>query len=76
MSRLIYVEWSDSAGIDSIWQFKDDWELTSHKCKSVGFVVSVNRDELVICQSENTSQYGHLFVIPKSSITLKKELSL
>jgi len=72
--KVVKIEWVDSGGNDTVWEYKEDWELTSHKCTSVGILVADDRDEVVICQSENNDQYGRLFVIPRGCIKSIKEL--
>ena len=74
--KVIKVEWLDSRGIDGIWHFKEEWDLTSHRCVSVGILVADDRDEIIICQSKNDDQYGNLFVIPKNTIMSREDLEL
>lgn len=73
--RIVYIQWEDSASVDGVvWQFKDDWVCESHNCFTVGFLVSEDKNTVVVAQSENDDQWGRLFAIPKKSIIEIKEL--
>lgn len=67
--KIVKIDWLDSGGNNLIWEFKDSWQLDAHKITSVGILVSSNKKEVIICQSESQDQYGRLFVIPKGCVT-------
>jgi len=72
--KIVKIEWLDSGGNNLIWEFKEEWQLTSHKITSIGILVADDKDEVIICQSESEDQYGRLFVIPRGCIKSIKEL--
>ena len=70
--KIVVVEWLDSGGIVDMWSFKDEELPTVRVCSTVGYLVSKNRLEVVLAQSENEEQWGRLITIPSKSVTKLK----
>ncbi len=79
--KLVLIEWVDTCRLDSGWMdLSDIPEPPSHKCVSVGFLIS-ETDEAKIAVSTignishpaNSHTYGGM-MIPKSAIVSEKQL--
>jgi hypothetical protein len=67
--KIVKISWIDSGAPIDIWELKDEYSTEYALCESVGYLLSKNKDRVVICQSTSDTQYGHVFVIPTKSIT-------
>ena len=79
--RLVLVEWIDASRLSDSWM---DWsaipEAYPHKCVTVGFVVSENKNEIILVPTigdveheENRHTYGGM-LIPRSAIISERRL--
>lgn len=71
--NVVEVEWVDSNGYTH-WQQKDEmakWagDGSIMTCRSVGYLLSKSKENIVLVQSESPSSYGDGIMIPKVSIT-------
>ena len=70
--ELVQIEWIDSKGIISNWEFIEDIEpLKPCKCISVGYLVDNNKEYKTIVQSLSETQLIGRMTIPTCSICLK-----
>ena len=71
---MVLVEWLDSASGERWEHYEEEAEIA--KCKTIGFVVSLSREALVVTSSR--SHLGHrlgYLAIPRRVITSLKEIN-
>jgi hypothetical protein len=74
--KIVEIEWIDSKGITSDWEFKDDIKsLEPCLCKSVGYLLDDNENYKTIVQSDSSEQVLGRLTIPKESIKKLKTLN-
>ena len=69
MNKIVYFEWIDAESMDE-WMSKDELEEwlngDSYKVKSVGFLLSENKDYyLIVENSSKLDNYSMAMKIPK-----------
>jgi hypothetical protein len=73
--KVIEIEWVDSGGIDSIWEFKDCKPMKPRRLVSVGYLWESTKHHVTICQSLGPDQVGRRFTIPRGCIKRIKTLA-
>jgi len=67
--KSIYIEWLDSKGITSAWEYLDEVEpLTPCTCKSIGYLIDDNEKYKTIVQTLSDTQLIGRMSIPTCSI--------
>jgi len=75
--QILLIEWLDSKGITSQWEYLDDAEpMKPDECLSVGFLLEKTREYVTIAQSVGETQVIGRTTIPCCSIKGIKELTV
>lgn len=73
--KMILIEWLDSKGITSQWEYLDEIEsLKPSVCHSVGFLIEETEGYKTIAQGISDTQVIGRTTIPSCSILSLKEL--
>lgn len=73
--RLVFIEWIDSKGITSQWEYLDEIEsIKPTICYSVGFILEETEQYTTIAQSISATQVLGRTTIPHCSVKKKVEL--
>lgn len=72
--KLVYIEWIDSKGVTSRWEYLDDLEpLKPCICKSIGYLIDDNKDYKTIAQTlSDTQLVGKMSIPTKAIIRIRK----
>jgi len=74
--KLILIEWVDSKGITSGWEYIEDIEpLKPDYCRSIGFLIEDNEEYKTIAQTIGTTQLMARMTIPACSIKKMKVIT-
>ena len=70
--KIVEVHWVDSA---SVGGWTNDPECTCIACKTVGYLIKKDRDEVVVAQCTSDEMlYDNKFVIPRGCIKSIREI--
>lgn len=76
-SRLVLIEWLDSKGITTAWEYLDEVEpMPPTLCYSVGFLVADTDQYVTVAQAMSDNQVLGRTTIPKCSIQKMETLKL
>lgn len=73
--KMVYIEWVDSKGIGSEWEFTDNLEsMPPCDCFSIGYLLEKTDQFVTVCQSWSTDQVLGRMTIPKCAIKKMRTL--
>ncbi len=70
VGETVLVEWVDAMGMSS-WKERSELDLHIGKCKTVGQVLSIDREKISVAQNqcETNDTVDHVMTIPHGCIT-------
>ena len=77
MIQIVYLEWQDSAGADSVWS--EDADIKPAMIMSAGLLVKEDSDAVVLATSiddNDPPKYDGLLAIPQTAITRRHNLGM
>ena len=72
-TKLVYIEWVDAVA-DAGWDSAKPPEL--HPCRTIGFVVSENKEAICIASTLSLEQSNARMHIPKKWIILRRNFKI
>lgn len=75
LMKPVIIEWLDSRGVTSSWEFKDDLDpLPPVRIQSIGFLVDDHKDYKTLVQNISEEQIAGRITIPKGCIVKIKKV--
>ena len=72
--KLVEVKWEDATSYANQWMTPDG-NLEPMSCMTVGYVVSKNKNKLVLAQSQHEDEVHNQFVIPRGCIKSIRDIT-
>lgn len=70
----VIIDWIDSAGVNVMWEDREEYLRGGSKIRSVGFYLGNSGKCVEICQCISKFQYGRVLRIPEGCILKMKKL--
>lgn len=65
---MICIEWNDSQEING-WTTLENCDSSLAKCKSIGFLVKLDKEKVILATTLSSNQFATRLIIPRKNIS-------